>query len=187
MKSILISILPEWVAKIFNGEKTAEIRRTAPKEWKDYLSGKTKIKPKPRTAYIYCTKGNAQLFKFSWKNDVWYDSFKSVKDIGADALHALEGDFRNTKIVAKFTLMEVEKVLSEAQDIYCGDYDEVFFTKTLIPDEFLNASQLSQEELTEYGGRYAYHISDLQIFDKPLGLGEFGLKRPPQSWRYIDI
>lgn len=31
MKSILISIRPEWVAKILNGEKTIEIRKTMPK------------------------------------------------------------------------------------------------------------------------------------------------------------
>ena len=49
MKSFLISIHSEWVIKIFNGEKTREIRKTAPKEWVDYLSGKTKEKPKPMT------------------------------------------------------------------------------------------------------------------------------------------
>ena len=30
MEQILISIKPEWVAKILNGEKTIEIRRTKP-------------------------------------------------------------------------------------------------------------------------------------------------------------
>ena len=45
MKSILISIKPQWVEKILNGEKIYEIRKTILKEWKEYLNGKTSIKP----------------------------------------------------------------------------------------------------------------------------------------------
>ena len=44
MKAILISIKPEWVAKILNGEKTIEIRKTMPKC------------DLPIDVYIYCTK-----------------------------------------------------------------------------------------------------------------------------------
>ena len=47
MKSILISIQPKWVEKIVNGEKTIEVRKTAPKET-------------PFKAYIYCTKAKKQ-------------------------------------------------------------------------------------------------------------------------------
>lgn len=46
MKSILISIRPEWVAKILNGDKTIEVRKTAPKC------------DLPVDVYIYCTKGD---------------------------------------------------------------------------------------------------------------------------------
>lgn len=44
MKSILISIRPQWVAQILNWEKTIEIRKTAPKC------------DLPIDVYIYCTK-----------------------------------------------------------------------------------------------------------------------------------
>ena len=44
MKSVLISIRPQWVEKIVNGEKTIEVRKTAPKEV-------------PFKCYIYETKG----------------------------------------------------------------------------------------------------------------------------------
>ena len=44
MKSVLISIRPEWVEKIASGKKTIEVRKTAPKE-------------SPFKAYIYETKG----------------------------------------------------------------------------------------------------------------------------------
>lgn len=45
MKAVLISIKPKWVEKIASGEKTIEVRKTAPQEV-------------PFKAYIYCTYGN---------------------------------------------------------------------------------------------------------------------------------
>ena len=45
MKSVLISIRPKWVEKIANGEKTVEVRKTAPK---------CEV---PFKCYIYETKG----------------------------------------------------------------------------------------------------------------------------------
>ena len=45
MKAVMISIQPKWVEKIVNGEKTIEVRKTAPQEV-------------PFKAYIYCTIGN---------------------------------------------------------------------------------------------------------------------------------
>lgn len=50
MKSVLISIRPQWVEKIANGEKTIEVRRTRPKL------------EVPFKCYIYETKG--QYIKF---------------------------------------------------------------------------------------------------------------------------
>lgn len=47
MKSVLIAIRPQWVEKIARGEKTIEVRKTAPKEV-------------PFKAYIYCTKEKKQ-------------------------------------------------------------------------------------------------------------------------------
>lgn len=44
MKSVLISIRPQWVEKIASGKKTIEVRKSAPKEV-------------PFKAYIYETKG----------------------------------------------------------------------------------------------------------------------------------
>lgn len=44
MKAIMISIQPQWVEKILNGEKTIEIRKTMPKC------------ELPCKVYIYCTK-----------------------------------------------------------------------------------------------------------------------------------
>ena len=40
-----MSINPYWVAKILNGEKTVEVRRKFPKDYRGWV-------------YIYCTKSN---------------------------------------------------------------------------------------------------------------------------------
>ena len=49
MKSVLISIRPEWCDLIAEGKKTVEVRKTRPK-----------LQP-PFKAYIYCTKGDSQF------------------------------------------------------------------------------------------------------------------------------
>lgn len=49
--------------------------------------------------------------------------------------------------------------------------------------------QVSDDEYLSYLSgkiRYGWHISDLIIYNKPKDLIEFGLKRPPQSWCYVE-
>ena len=57
MKSVLISIRPKWVEKIVKGEKTVEVRKTAPKEV-------------PFKAYIYCTIGNGMKVDYLVPNGI---------------------------------------------------------------------------------------------------------------------
>lgn len=81
MKSILISIQPQWVEKILNGEKTIEIRKTMPKC------------ELPVKVYIYCTKGKYKIF----------NTFHGIEHKGIHTGYLLNG-----KVVAEFTLKEVE-------------------------------------------------------------------------------
>ena len=37
-----------------------------------------------------------------------------------------------------------------------------------------------------YPNSWAWRIEDPVKFDKPLPLSDFGLKRPPQSWQYVN-
>lgn len=81
------------------------------------------------------------------------------------------------KVVAKFRLWLCD----------CGDYKNWLpFTK----NEFAKSACLPIEEIERYvGDKRAcfWHISDLKIFDAPKELDEFGLKRPPQSWQFIEV
>jgi predicted transcriptional regulator len=173
MKSILISIKPKWVAKILNGDKTIEIRKTMPKC------------DLPIDVYIYCTKSN---------ND--YLVYKSVREMCDKGLCG--------NVVAKFTLNKVEKITPQ-------------MWTPKIEHEILEKSCLKENELFDYvcshdGTEdkpfYAWHISNLEIFDKPKELSEFGkcqllwncvphncqecpalvrLTKAPQSWCYVEV
>lgn len=56
-------------------------------------------------------------------------------------------------------------------------------------DYFEQCGCVTGSEQIKYAGNktiYGWHISNLVIYDKPKGLSEFGLKRPFQSWGYVN-
>lgn len=157
MNSILKSIKPKWVAKILNGEKTVEVSKTAPKDWVDYLSGKTDKKPEPKTVYIYVTKDKRNYLDqadepddHSWFVEEWPFEIPSF----------------NGKVLAKFTLENVHKI----------DWRLVANPFFKIPGSCLAFSELIKYA-TDAKGKvhdlYGWFISDLVIFDKPMELSEF--------------
>ena len=133
MKKVLISIRPEWVAKILNGEKTLEIRKSAPKDL-------------PCEIYIYCTKGKPSISPFEF-----YENGRPPHIIG---------DEINGKVVAKFTLNKVERLIRRK---IWGEYEVYGEHKNFT--EISGKSCVSQAELNDYlRGRnegYAWEISDL--------------------------
>ena len=166
MKAILISIKPKYVAKILNGEKTLELRKTMPKC------------DLPIDVYIYCTKDKPYLANateiFTGKYSCISNDDVSYKE------HNLNG-----KVVAKFTLNKVEKFDSSS----FADVSK----KTCILNPHTcetTSSCLSYKEIRDYcKGKlgYAWHIGKLVIFDKPRLLQPyFDLDKAPQSWCYIE-
>lgn len=204
MKAIMISIKPEYTANILNGYKTLELRTTCPKEWKDYLSGKTKIKPQSTKCYIYCTKGK------SYKDSITvYHSIPAIMPYIA-----------NGKVVAEFQCNEIEiiKSIKEKRNGASYQYHE-------LNDRILKQSCLSEEQILDYtngNDLYGWHIDNLKVYDKPKELSEFykwencphyyssyedgccaencpfydknfcnghslRVERPPQSWCYVEV
>lgn len=173
MKHIMISIKPKWVAKILNGEKTIEIRKSMPKDL-------------PCKVYIYCTKDkNHEL--------VFHETIQQYEIYPINNTNILNG-----KVVAEFTLNKITTHKKNYIDIE-GDLYYNFLAKDVIDAGFYSRQDNDNKKLgalcnfhnfvEEYGkGKdlYAWHIDDLEIYDKPKELNEFGLKRPPQSWCYIE-
>lgn len=199
MKSILISIRPEWVEKILNHRKTIELRKTAPRAWADYLSSKSFEKPTPIDVYIYCTNGKP-LTRLGtlWNGDRKTDVFSLSYPPNATY---------NGKVVGKFKLRKVDMFDMGANQ--SKDYQTFDDYKEILKD-----ACLSKRELEDYLGCrmldmachfYAWHISDLEVFDEPKELGEFSylvrkfhvdgfvvplygkVAKAPQSWQYVEV
>ena len=196
-KAILISIRPNWVAKILNGEKTIEIRKTMPKC------------DLPIDVYIYCTWG--------YKNETLYMrnyDYHFNKKIGGYCGF-------NGRVVAKFTLNKVEKIslpytkFGKLEWVGCEE-ERTLQTISLDEKDLLKLSCLTESEIYKYLNfnkkpcGYAWHIDNLEIFDRPKELSEFKqikkvncynadfdyesveerqypLTRAPQSWCYIEV
>ena len=196
------SIRPQHVCNILNWLKKLEISTTAPKDWKDYLSGKTDKKPEPIDVLIYVTKekgtylyGDKSVFegKREW--------FWCQKRIGNGIVPLLNG-----KVVAKFTLKDVE-VIKCIPNTYQYETQSRNMV-SLVEDACLDAGTLDNYLKRKLG--YAWHIDNLVIFDKPKEIAMCthdnnatfytkrwdkafkrwrigALIRAPQSWCYVEV
>lgn len=174
MKSILISIKPKWVAKILNGEKTIEIRKSMPKC------------DLPIDVYIYCSKDKSVLRGVSA-----YAHLPHPRMDGKPTIR-FNKDFPvlNGKVVAKFTLNKVEEIRFDDKEVQrkaCLTEDELF--------DYLFVNEPYHEDMKK---GYAWHIDDLVIFDEPKELSEFiqskrknyeepAVQKAPKSWCYVEV
>ena len=167
MQAVLISINPKWCEPIASGKKKIEIRKSEPKQ----------LKP-PFKAFIYCTQGKGDCL-WRW-NGVWYDT--------QDPNHRpnrLDG-----KIIGEFIC---DRIVDIPYSRYYVDYYHA------MPQQDFEDACLDMGLIDEYlrsKDGFGWHISDLKIYDKPRELSEFSkygfghpvpLKRPPQSWMYVEV
>ena len=189
MKSVLISIKPEWVGKITSGKKTIEVRKSAPKEV-------------PFKAYIYMTKKKPYMLTFAGNGKMRVHNGMVIGEFICDKVYKIEPIFS----------------FYDCYSGYDDSSDSSYFEDYSIDDERLKKTCLTRQDLYIYGkGKklYGWHISDLKIYDKPKELSEFikachytdgsyclggkcehyddysgkcccVVKRPPQSWCYVE-
>ena len=188
MQSIMISIKPKYVAQILNGEKTIEIRKTMPKCLY------------PIDVYIYCTKGKPLIY-CSDKN--WHWHIKETKNFQYDMRFNYYAGF-NGKVVAKFTLNKVEELYIK----HCVGWNTNTIKDVLTIEEKTCVSRFALFDYLGSKGGYAWHISNLEIFDRPKELSEFDrciltedlshdnithihqrfkITKAPQSWCYVEV
>ncbi len=175
MKSILISIKPRFVAKILNGEKNIEIRKSYPKC------------ELPIDVYIYCTKDSKEELTLDENTSKWFVFIGKYRKCTLSNLNHRYIPKFNGKVVAKFTLNKVEEILP-----FIVRETKLGFAYELTEEKIINCqrAQLTYDEYNHYlKGKvgYAWHISNLEIFDRPLPLQPyFDLDRAPQSFSYIN-
>ena len=146
MRAIMISIKPEWVAKILNGEKTIEVRKSMPKC------------DLPIDVYVYCTKDNELLCQID-------NEWNTIKVFRGTKLKSIF----NGKVVAKFTLNKVEEHRPFFH--WCIE-KETCLTRNEVLD-YLDSKDKSVSNPKRQGKVYAWHIDDLVIFDRPRELSNF--------------
>ena len=191
-KAVLISIRPEWVEKIANGEKTVEVRKTRPKL------------DTPFKCYIYCTKAPKKLITIfrdgeeSYDGEIYHGKTKfitwdgiGVPDDIDSAMQMVIGEFvcdKIDKLVHVGTMMDINILTLDGWYKPAG--------------ELLQAACLTETAAKKYlQGRdgCGWHISDLKIYDRPRPLSDFtrlratkfgyepvDIERPPQSCFYVE-
>lgn len=169
MKSVLISICPQWCEKIASGEKTIEVRKTAPKEL-------------PFKCYIYATKATKWFLLGFIKTSeelLWLSNGKIKMGDGFE-LWAYGEDYQcvNGKVIGEFICDKIDEYafhdgLTEFNSM--GLPSRIYGAYLIFTDEYKSMC-LSYDELKNYGkGKplYGWHISNLKIYDKPRKLSEF--------------
>lgn len=184
-KGVLISIQPQWCEKIFNGEKTIEVRRTRPKI------------ETPFKCYIYKTKYEKRLL-----SGVGILKLKVggavIGSFVCDRIDEFDSEWSERAYACAPTDIQCTMPMSEENAIkICKE-----------------KGCMTLEDIIDYFGdeewrAYFWHISDLKIYDKPKELGEFRkpcglgigcedcddiyfmncknkLTRPPKSFVYVE-
>lgn len=172
-KAVLISIRPKWVEKIVNGEKTIEVRKTRPKL------------QTPFKCYIYCTMDHPYISVSCGKLDKLNYRTNTVGRC-------------NGKVIGEFACDCVTPLYNVCMD----DWKRLAGGLHNVEKELVNQACLTEAKLHTYAGGkncFAWHISDLEIYEQPRKLEEFAgiramkngfelrkIDRPPQSWSYVD-
>ena len=157
MKAVLLSVRPKWCCKMEDGLKSIEARKDFPR----------KIQP-PFRCFIYMSGGYVPI---------------ASKLFG-----------QNGFVVGEFMCDQICYVLA---------YPSQFAFHALFYKSALKDACLTMDEAEKYSGGktvYGWHISGLTFYDKPMELSEFStkedcggyikwrtLKRPPQSWCYVEV
>lgn len=165
MRSVLISIRPNWCQKIANGEKTIEIRKTRPRL------------ETPFKCYIYCTQGGVALGMWGKHGKVIgefvCDKIDKLAQIGymgsaeRPRYHICKEDFRSCLATGDF----VKACLTETEaEGYLGGKIGYGWriSDLVIYDE--------PKTLDYFTG----------LRDTRFGAAPVEIKRPPQNWSYVE-
>lgn len=152
MKSVLISIRPEWCEKIAAGHKTIEVRKSMPN-----------LKA-PFKCYIYCTDGDT-LYRSHHDGVVRLYSKKAHE---AFQHHTV----MNGKVIGEFVCDRIDQYL-----VCVGSYKriDILSLVTCNPVDY-GQMCLTEKEFADYGAGktlLGWHISELKIYDYPLKITQF--------------
>ena len=198
-KAVLMSTQPKWCADIANLKKPIEVRKSRPK---------LEI---PFKVYIYCT--NTPKYHHLYDLTPYNNGERMYGVTEHNKYSLVVKGYLNGKVIGEFVCDRIDRIGKRGTNNnfdYCylslnewgNDDIEIEITD-------IQKSCISKSELNAYGANssclYAWHITDLKIYDKPKELSEFefpkdnihlsyrkrnqyfkGITRPPQSWCYVE-
>lgn len=195
-KAVLISIRPRWCQKIVDGEKTIEVRKNRPK-----LAAPFKV-------YIYCTVAGYDL-------NIPISQERLMQDyLNTGSMKSLNCPHGNGKVIGEFTCDRIYRLETRSPG---GSYsvagEDKPTTNRVARESCLGLADMHRYLQSKTG--YGWHISELKIYDVPKELSKFRrvcpndlycencamywnnggtcgnggllLKRPPQSWCYVEV
>jgi predicted transcriptional regulator len=180
MKSVLISIKPKWCEKIASGEKTIEVRKSAPQEV-------------PFKAYIYETQGRTET---PWIDEDGHFIYKGrgqvIGEFICDKVYPIKNQ-GSSFVVAN----EEQGVTNEIAGQSCLYYDDMV---SYFGDKDGYGWHISElkiydkpRELSEFGQKCdnanEIRCRDCLLFeewDNCCSIMCKPLTRPPQSWQYVE-
>lgn len=172
MKAVMLSLLPQWCEKIFNGSKTIEVRKSRP------------LIDMPFKVYVYQTKHNGGKAIVS---EVFNIVYGGGKVIGSFVCDDVITDFRgeHSDEFAKYALLSLDE-----QKKYGGN-KPLYGWHITEPTLFENPRELG-EFRKPCDFTYDCLVCQRAVY-KQLAAGEMifnGCKdkitRPPQSWYYVE-
>ena len=179
MKSVLISIRPQWCEKIASGKKTIEVRKTAPQEV-------------PFKCYIYETQGQYVKFTHGAHTKYGYGRGKVIGEFICDKVYPIKN--RGSRFSVADEEQSVTNEIARQSCLYYDDMVSYFGNK----DGFgWHISVLKiydkPKELSEFRKPCPY--GDLPCWICPSCDKDENdnliqcfntVSRPPQSWQYIE-
>lgn len=178
MKSVLIAIRPQWVEKIASGEKTIEVRKTAPQEV-------------PFKCYIYETKGQYVKFTHGAHTKYGYGRGKVIGEFICDKVYPIKN--RGSSFSVADEEQSVTNEIARQSCLYYDDMVSYFGNK----DGFgWHISELKiydkPKELSEFytkkkcnSCKKSGYESTACIYDEDCKVS-MSITRPPQSWCYVE-
>lgn len=171
MKAILMSIRPQWVAKILNGEKTIEIRKKFPKDYVGWV-------------YIYATHNGGLL------TDNGENHYYIVESQQCKKLVKKNGIVINGKVVARFWCDKVDEFydfdddLCESACLDRGQMLDYLGNKNGYAIHITNLEIFDKpKEISEFWNkRERMFVNGKMLYDH-----RFYLTNAPQSWCYIEV
>lgn len=192
MRAIMKSISPKECERIVSGEQTVLVSKTRPKI------------DTPFKCYIFCTKDGLVIYG----NGKQYvtDNCEFLKGSAVEDFENSSGFCKwNGKVIGEFECDRIYEIKNLGSSFMIGN--DIALTNRIARESCLEYPDLRTYLKDKKG--YAWHISDLKIYDKPKELSKFWtvkctnkrnscigcevkpnciktITRPPQSWCYVE-